>query len=479
MADIIGTPGDDVLPGTVDDDFIAGLAGNDTITAGDGADQVNGGLGNDLIDLGEGNVQFAQAGGGDDTVYGGAGNDNIFGESTTETQNGITGNDVIFAGGGNDFLRGGLGDDYLDGGTGSDRASYYALASGVTVDLRIQGVAQNTGAGGFDTLVGIENLAGTEHADTLTGNNLANWIWSHGGADTINGLAGDDTFWLPQGDGATVRGGQGADVVSFRGRIDGTTNGVTVDLTTQGSAQDVGRGLVTLRSIEGAEGSEFDDTITGNGQDNLLSGFTGSDTVNGGGGDDLIYGDFAVREVGEIPFSYDDPGVVQGADVLNGGAGDDAIYANGGNDTVDGGGGDDTISGDAGADRLTGGGGDDQFLYASAAESTSTNFDTLVGFNFRNTDMFDLPTAVTSVSTVNGGALDLANFDTDLSAALNAGVLSVGEAAVFNPNAGSFAGQSFLVVDANGVAGYQAGEDYVFQLEAPVRANFIDIFDFI
>ena len=69
------------------------------------------------------------------------------------------------------------------------------------VDLRIQGTAQNTGHG-FDTLVNVENVAGSIFADVLIGNHLANWIWSHGGADDITGNAGDDTFWLPTGDGA-------------------------------------------------------------------------------------------------------------------------------------------------------------------------------------------------------------------------------------------------------------------------------------
>lgn len=492
MADIPGTPGDDDLFGTPDDDTIngfdgndtiSGAGGNDTIDAGAGDDTVSGGQGNDTIMLGDGVSEFGVGGAGDDTIYGGAGNDNLFGESTFETRSGVVGNDQLFGGDGDDFMRGGLGNDYMDGGAGSDRASYYGVGTGVTVDLRIQGVAQDTGAGGIDTLVNVENLAGTEFDDTLIGNNLANWIWSHGGADQIRGNAGDDTFWIPQGDGAVVRGGQGVDVISFRGRVDETGSGtdilgVTFTLASQGVAQDIGRGFVTVYSMEGAEGSEYDDTITGNGQDNILSGFTGSDTVDGGGGDDLIYGDFAIREVGEIPFSYDDPGIVQGNDVLNGGAGDDAIYGHGGNDTIDGGGGDDTIVGGAGADRLTGGGGDDQFVYASASESTSVNFDTIVGFNFRNHDFFDLPGAVTSASSVSGGALDIASFDADLSVAMNPGVLSAGEAVMFLPSSGSFAGQRFLIVDGDGVAGYTPGADFVFLLEGATQVSFFGIDDF-
>jgi Ca2+-binding RTX toxin-like protein len=295
----------------------------------------------------------------------------------------VTGNDRLYGGDGDDFLRGGLGDDYLDGGSGSDRASYYALPGAVRVDLRIQGTAQNTLAGGWDTLVNVENVAGSEFADTLIGNQFANWIWSHGGADSISGNAGDDTFWISSGDGATVNGGQGYDVISFRGRVDniGTDTG-GVSYTIGNSTQDVGRGLVTSQSIEGAEGSEFNDTISGNGQDNQISGFSGSDLLNGGGGDDYIRGDIAIREVGEIPFSYDDPGFDQGADTIDGGGGNDLIYGDGGDDTINGGAGQDTIIGGAGADFISGGGGDDTFVYESASESTGTTFDTLSGSNF-------------------------------------------------------------------------------------------------
>lgn len=496
MADIFGTPGDDNLPGTPDDDSIFGGDGNDTIDAGDGNDEANGGAGNDTIytgngaDVGAGGTgtdfidlgadrDFGFGGEGDDTIYGGSGNDNLFGESTFETSNGVTGNDVLYGGDGDDFMRGGLGNDYMDGGAGSDRASYYAIPGSVHVDLRIQGVAQDTLAGGFDTLVNVENVAGSEFADVLIGNNLANWFWSHGGADDIRGNAGDDTFWIPQGDGAVVRGGQGVDVISFRGRVDDTgtdTAGVTFSISA--GAQDIGRGLVTVYSIEGAEGSEFDDTISGNGQDNILSGFTGSDTVNGGGGDDLIYGDFAIREVGEAPFSYDDPGIVQGDDVLNGGGGDDAIYGHGGDDTINGGTGEDTIVGGTGADTLNGGGADDQFVYAGAYESSSSTFDTLVGFNFNNADVIDLPTAVTSTSVVSGGALSLATFDADLAAAMT-GVLDGNEAVMFTATGGDFAGQRFLIVDADEVAGYTSGTDFVFLLESATQIAQFGIDDFI
>jgi Ca2+-binding RTX toxin-like protein len=496
MADIFGTPGPDILPGTPDDDnifgqdgddtidagdgddFASGGNGDDTITTGNGDDQASGGAGDDSIDLGDG-ADFGFGGEGDDTIYGGAGNDNLFGESTFETQNGVTGNDQLYGGDGNDFMRGGLGDDYMDGGSGSDRASYYAIPGAVHVDLRIQGTAQNTLAGGWDTLVNVENVAGSEFADTLIGNQNANWFWSHGGADSISGNAGNDTFWIPSGDGAVVNGGQGFDVISFRGRVDDTgtdTGGVTY--TIGNGTQDIGRGLVTSTSIEGAEGSEFNDTLNGNNQANELSGFIGDDVVNGGGGDDLIYGDHSIREVGENVSAYDysDPAYA-GNDTLSGGGGDDLIYGNAGDDVIHGDGGADTIIGGAGADFIDGGAGADTFVYESASESSSTTFDTLSGSNFNGQDQIDLTTAVTSYATLTGGNLDAATFDADLGAAMST-ILTAGRAVLYTATTGSFAGQNFLIVDGDGIAGYTAGSDYVFLIE-DTNVSKIGIDDFI
>jgi len=502
MPDIFGTPGNDVIPGTADDDFIFADAGDDTVNAGDGADQVEGwdgndtlygeggddfvfgGEGDDYIDAGDGHDQAA-GNEGNDEVHGGAGNDNLFGELTNETRAGVVGNDALYGEDGDDFLRGGLGDDYLDGGSGSDRASYYALPGSVHVDLRIQGSAQNTLAGGWDTLVNVENVAGSEFADVLIGNHNANWVWSHGGADTITANAGDDTIWIPEGDGAIVNGGQGVDVISFRGRVDETgsgtdTAGIVFSLALNG-AQDIGRGFVTAISIEGAEGSEYDDTITGNNKDNQLSGFMGDDTVNGGGGDDLIYGDHSIREVGENPltYNYDDPAIfTHGNDTLSGGNGDDLIYGNGGDDVIEGGNGVDTIIGGAGADSIDGGGGDDTFVYDAASESSGTTFDTIIEANFHNRDLFDLPVAVTSYATLTGGSLDAASFEADLGATMST-ILTAGRAVLYTATAGSYAGQNFLIVDGDGVAGYTSGADFVFLLQDAAQLARLGIDDFI
>ena len=109
------------------------------------------------------------------------------------------------------------------------------------------------------------------------------------------------------------------------------------------------------------------------------------------------------------------------------------------------------------------------YVYTGAADSTGTTFDTLVDFDPAE-DVIDLPGSVTGLAaSVDHGALSLASFNADLAAAL--GGLGASQAGFFAPDAGDFAGKIFLVVDANGVAGYQAGEDYVFAVTGASLAD--------
>jgi hypothetical protein len=65
--------------------------------------------------------------------------------------------------------------------------------------------------------------------------------------------------------------------------------------------------------------------------------------------------------------------------------------------------------------------------------------------------------------TINGAALTDSNFDADLKADIGS-QLHANSAVLLHISGGEFAGDSFLVVDGNGQAGYQAGSDYVVEL---------------
>jgi Ca2+-binding RTX toxin-like protein len=266
MATSYGSSADDTLFGTATSDNIYARAGDDTVYGGDGDDTLRGEEGDDTLYGEEGN-DVLQGGVGSDTMYGGNGNDTYFvndatdevielgtgvdkvvsyllnyrldtnvehldiaeaagnangsgnglnnrlnGNSANNNLFGDAGNDSLYGRDGNDILNGGAGDDLIDGGNGIDLVSYKNGATGgVTVDLSIAG-PQNTGSAGTDKLFDVENLEGTEFADTLTGNANANKIIGLGGGDTIRGGGGNDD----------LSGGAGADNFLFEGTA---TNG--------------------------------------------------------------------------------------------------------------------------------------------------------------------------------------------------------------------------------------------------------------
>jgi Ca2+-binding RTX toxin-like protein len=138
------------------------------------------------------------------------------------------------------------------------------------------------------------------------------------------------------------------------------------------------------------------------------------------------------------------------------------IFGGKGADSLTGSQGADIILGGLGKDRLDGQGGADVFAYRGAADSTSTGFDTIQGFVF-GSDSIDLAGTHDAYEVKTGGPLREASFDADLAAAM-AGTLDAMEAVLFTADQGDMAGRLFLIVDQNGTAGYQAGEDFVIEL---------------
>ena len=90
--------------------------------------------------------------------------------------------------------------------------------------------------------------------------------------------------------------------------------------------------------------------------------------------------------------------------------------------------------------------------------------------DLNNEDRFDLPVIPTAIAaTILTGNLSAASFNADLAAAVTAARLPAGQAVLFDPSGGTLnqAGMVYLIVDANGLAGYQANADYVIQLQTP------------
>ena len=157
---------------------------------------------------------------------------------------------------------------------------------------------------------------------------------------------------------------------------------------------------------------------------------------------------------------------VDGTFTITGGAGNDYLVGGAGADTIDGGAGDNVIKGSGGADLLIGGAGHDTFLYKAASNSTGAAYDTIKNFDF-TMDKIDTWKTITGIdASVNSGTLSTATFDADLASDLSGKLLSH-HAVLFTPDTGTLAGKLFLVIDTNGIAGYQAGADLVIRLANP------------
>ena len=202
---LAGNDASNRIEGGAGDDIIAGGGGDDVLVGGAGADMLFGDDGHDTVDYSgasagivvslDNSLTHQGEATGDylahiEVVIGTAHDDVIKGDAAANHLLGGAGNDRLEGDFGNDVLSGGAGADHLDGGTGSDTADYTASSAGVTIDLTTGTAAGGDAAGDF--LSGIENLAGSNHADRLTGDAGANRLTGNAGEDVLTGGAGDD-----------------------------------------------------------------------------------------------------------------------------------------------------------------------------------------------------------------------------------------------------------------------------------------------
>jgi Ca2+-binding RTX toxin-like protein len=241
--------------------------------------------------LGLGSADTAYGDDGADVLDGGYGNDSLYGQDGNDELIGGAGEDDLDGGLDNDVLQGGIGADALDGGDGEDTASYETAAGSVRASLLDGGGTQGDAYG--DTFVQIENLRGSAFSDVLTGDGSANVLDGSGGDDTLIGSGGDDTLLggsgndvLRGGLGADIlNGGFGRDVVSYSDS--GGAVSINLDTGTKTGTDASGDSYV---SIEGVEGSAYNDTLTGDDHANILAGGAGDDVLTGlDGSDTYIY----------------------------------------------------------------------------------------------------------------------------------------------------------------------------------------------
>lgn len=282
----------DVLRGGAGPDHFDSVRGADSLYGGKGNDVFQGGLGDDsMFRGGEGDDRF-DSGRGNDTIYGGPGIDvaafiNVRGRMSASSHcsdvradlgtgvasatgfgvDSLKGVENLASGGGNDVLVGnstnntfyvgsGVGACYEEraprevvaGGGGWDRISFDSIdlelssAFGpVVVDLAAGTARQRSSSPFIDavvdiTLDSVENVTGTEYADTIAGddgpNRFSSGPWSfgddgnvmrgRGGNDDLAGSAGPDYIYGDDGQD-TIRGYEGND------HLYGGTGSNTVD----------------------------------------------------------------------------------------------------------------------------------------------------------------------------------------------------------------------------------------------------------
>lgn len=104
---------------------------------------------------------------------------------------GTLGNDTMTGTAADETFDAGYGNDTIDGGGGHDTVSYgLNVVSGVSVDLTVH-TQQDTGAGGKDTLIGIDGVEGTGHDDLFAFTNPVD-----GATYTVAGGLGTDKIDL-------------------------------------------------------------------------------------------------------------------------------------------------------------------------------------------------------------------------------------------------------------------------------------------
>ena len=260
---------------------------------------------------------------------------------------------VAFSGGnGNDLLLAGLEQDTFNGGDGSDRADYSGMVTSVNVSA--DGVANDGTAGETDNIgTDVERLDGTGQNDVLTATNSVrsgctfncnelfgnagddvlnggtgpDYLDGGSGNDTLNGNAGDDELYGNDGNDV-LNGGAGEDQLDTDPGADDLHGGPDYDyaayyylpyvvsptapsanvslddVANDGMTDQDGTGGVTgpgvaaagpaadnvHSDVEEIDGTEGNDTLTGDAASNTIYAGSGNDVITGGGGSDFLFG---------------------------------------------------------------------------------------------------------------------------------------------------------------------------------------------
>ncbi|MBD2747024.1 calcium-binding protein [Microvirga sp. BT688] len=272
---LLGSTGANRIDGGRGAYTMVGFTGNDTYVvddAGDGVFEVeNGGL--DTVEssvgftLGDHIETLIGSGTAAISLTGNVLGNRIIGNNAANTIDGGQGNDTLAGAGGDDLIRGDTGADMIDGGSGFDIVSFAHAASGVTASL--SGGSAGEAAG--DVYTGIEGLSGSAFADSFFGSGQA-WLSGHGGNDTYTVSGSNQVIEGAGGGSDTV-----VAVASFALRADAEVEVLQTSAAAAATALNL-------------TGSDYGNTILGNGGRNRLQGQGGADVIRAESGNDVLSG---------------------------------------------------------------------------------------------------------------------------------------------------------------------------------------------
>lgn len=398
---ITGNDGNNRLDGLAGADTLQGGAGDDTLVY-DAADAlVDGGSGSNTLETtvtlslvalpsAFSNLQnILLAGSASIHATGNASSNIVTGNSVANSLDGAGGADMLIGAAGNDTLIVDASDALIDGGADTDWAR-----SEVSVDLadgRFTAV-ENVELAGASQI----NALGDAQANTLIGNAMDNSLDGRGGADSMVGGLGNDTYFVDSTADTTIEA-----IVEGTDRVVSTT---TWQLAANIEILELSGSL----AIDGT-GNELDNSLLGNEQSNSLFGGDGQDTLVGNGGADYLDGQAGLNTL--IGGTGNDTYVINGEDDVideQGGAGDidtvlanasfalsaglenlimngfgdfvgwgnlldNSLIGNSGDNNLIGYSGNDTLDGQAGNDTMAGGAGNDVYIVDSLTDVITEN----------------------------------------------------------------------------------------------------------
>ena len=304
-------------------------------------------------------------------------------------------------------------------------------------DLSISGVTDQS----YTSYVSDYNASEKLTLKTEQNTNGSETVIASGSGQTLSGTTSHDIFDLQNASDVTVTGGTGNDTFIFGGNFsanDTITGGSGHNVLTlngeyaYGSVLDFNATTISnINAIQLHAGNDYNLTLNGS---NLTAGHTLTIDASSVGGSNYVYIDASQIAAGKV--------------IMEGGSGSN--YFRGGS-----------------GDLIDAGSGSNSFEYSAVGQTTGTGFDTINGFNaaMDHIEFDGFGHFVQAIDpTVTGGNLSNTNFDASLTAHLGASELGADSAVLYTPTGGEYAGDTFLIVNSAGTAGYAAGQDFVFLL---------------